>query len=121
MDKKLKPFRSFRTCHEVIPPAVMMCARSLLPPCSVEDFPHERGIDSSDETVRFAWHRFGPLFGSEIRNQRVEAMQSSCCCCHLDEVLVRINGERHYLWRVLKHDGEVLESSLTKTRDKKAR
>jgi putative transposase len=38
----------------------------------------------------------------------------------LDEVFVKINGERHYLWRAVDHEGEVLESFVTKTRDKKA-
>ena len=33
---------------------------------------------------------------------------------------VKINGEHHYLWRAVDHDGEVLESFVTKTRDKKA-
>ncbi|WP_412174891.1 IS6 family transposase [Actibacterium sp. XHP0104] len=28
--------------------------------------------------------------------------------------------ERHYLWRAVDHEGEVLESFVTKTRDKKA-
>jgi putative transposase len=39
---------------------------------------------------------------------------------HLDEVFVKINGQRHYLWRAVDHEGEVLESYVTKTRDKKA-
>ena len=39
---------------------------------------------------------------------------------HLDEVFVRINSERHYLWRAVDHEGEVLESFVTKTRDRKA-
>ena len=39
---------------------------------------------------------------------------------HLDEVFVRINGERHYLWRAVDHEGEILESFVTKTRDKAA-
>jgi len=38
----------------------------------------------------------------------------------MDEVFVKINGERHYLWRAVGHEGEVLESFVTKTRDKKA-
>jgi len=38
----------------------------------------------------------------------------------LDEVLVRINGERHYLWRAVDHEGEVLEVFATKRRDRKA-
>ena len=39
---------------------------------------------------------------------------------HLDEVLVKINGETHYLWRAVDHEGEVLESYVTKRRDRKA-
>jgi putative transposase len=30
---------------------------------------------------------------------------------------VKINGERHYLWSAVDHEGEVLESYLTKRRD----
>ena len=33
---------------------------------------------------------------------------------------MEINGERHYLWWTMDHEGEVLESFVTKTRDKKA-
>ena len=39
---------------------------------------------------------------------------------HLDEVFVRINGELHYLWRAVDHEGEVLESFVTKRRNRKA-
>jgi putative transposase len=39
---------------------------------------------------------------------------------HLDEVFVKINGVKHYLWRAVDHEGEVLESFVTKRRDKKA-
>ena len=48
-------------------------------------------------------------------------MQSSNWKWHLDEVFVKINGERHYLWRAVDHEGEVLESYVTKKRDKKSR
>lgn len=47
-------------------------------------------------------------------------MKSSHWRWHLDEVFVKINGERHYLWRAVDHEGEVLESFVTKTRDRKA-
>ena len=47
-------------------------------------------------------------------------MKSSRWRWHLDEMFVKINGERHYLWRAVDHQGEVLESFVTKTRDKKA-
>ncbi len=39
---------------------------------------------------------------------------------HLDEMYVRLSGELVYLWRGVDHEGEVLESFVTKTRDKKA-
>ena len=39
---------------------------------------------------------------------------------HLDEVYVKINGDMHYLWRAVDHEGEILESYITKTRDKAA-
>ena len=39
---------------------------------------------------------------------------------HLDEVYVKINGEMHYLWRAVDQEDEILESYVTKTRDKKA-
>ena len=39
---------------------------------------------------------------------------------HPDEVFVKINGETHYLWRAVDHEGEVLESFATKCRDQKA-
>ena len=39
---------------------------------------------------------------------------------HVDEVFVKINGETHYLWRAVDHEGEILESYVTKKRDKEA-
>jgi len=33
---------------------------------------------------------------------------------------VKINGETHYLWRAVDHEGEVLESYVAKRRDRKA-
>ncbi len=39
---------------------------------------------------------------------------------HLDEMYIKINGEMVYLWRAVDHEGEVLESCVTTTRDKAA-
>jgi len=98
----------------------MMYIRFPLSLRNVEDLLHERGIDICHETVRFWWQRFGPMFAAEIRKRRVAGMRSSRWRWHLDEMFVKINGERHYLWRAVDHEGEVLESFVTKTRDKKA-
>ena len=118
---KRSPFRYFRTSPEIIRLAVMMYVRFPLSLRNVEDLLHERGIDISHETVRFWWNRFGPMFASEIRKTRVSGMRAySNWQWHLDEMFVKINGERHYLWRAVDHEGEVLESFVTKTRDRKA-
>jgi putative transposase len=60
------------------------------------------------------------MFASEIRKRRIQGMKFSRWCWHLDEMFVKINGERYYLWRAVDHEGEVLESYVTKARDKRA-
>jgi putative transposase len=117
---KRSPFKYFKTSPEIIRLAVMLYVRFPLSLRNVEDLLHERGIDVSHETVRFWWNRFGPLFANKIRKRRIEGMKSSRWQWHLDEVFVKINGERHYLWRAVDHEGEVLESFVTKTRDRQA-
>jgi putative transposase len=118
--EKRDPFKYFKTSPEIIRLAVMLYVRFPLSLRNVEDLLHERGIDVSHETVRYWWHRFGPLFAAEIKKRRVAGLKSSRWRWHLDEMFVKINGERHYLWRAVDHEGEVLESYVTKSRDKKA-
>jgi putative transposase len=77
MTKKPSPFRYFKTSPEIIRLAVMLYVRFPLSLRDVEDLVHERGVEISDETVRFWWRRFGPLFASEIRKRRIEGMKSS--------------------------------------------
>jgi putative transposase len=114
-------FRYFKTSPEIIRLAVMMYVRYPLSLRNVEDLLHERGIDITHETVRFWWNRFGTIFAAEIRRSRVQAMRAfRHRRWHLDEVFVKINGVKHYLWRAVDHEGEVLESFVTKRRDKKA-
>lgn len=114
-------FRYFKTSPEIIRLAVMMYVRYPLSLRNVEDLLHERGIDITYETVRFWWNRFGTVFAAEIRRNRVQAMRHfRHRRWHLDEVFVKINGEKHYLWRAVDHEGEVLESFVTKRRDKRS-
>lgn len=113
-------FRCFKTSPEIIRLAVMMYVRFPLSLLNVEDLLHERCIDISYETVRFWWNRFGPLFAAEVRKKRVSQMRAYLNWqWHLDEVFVKINGETHYLWRAVDHEGDVLESVVTKRRDRK--
>ena len=99
----------------------MMYIRFPLSLRQVEDPLHERGIDICHETVRAWWNRFGPLFAAEIKKKCSAQMRTGTQWrWHLDEVFVRINGEVHYLWRAVDHEGEVLEAFVTKRRDRTA-
>jgi putative transposase len=88
---------------------------------NVEDRLHERSIDVSHESVRYWRHRIGPMFAVEIGQKRAERL---CLWpqwrCHLDEMFVKISSEPHYLWRAVDHEGEILQSVVSKTRDRKA-
>ncbi len=119
--KNPNPFRYFKTSPEIIRLAVMMYVRFPLSLRNVEDLLHERGIDISYETVRYWWNRFGLMFAKEIRKKRMYPIPNySNWKWHLDEVFVKINGETHYLWRAVDHEGEVLEAYVSKHRDRKA-
>jgi putative transposase len=114
------PFRYFNSSPEVIRLTVMMYLRYPLSLRQVEDILFERGIDICHETIRFWWNRFGPMFANEIRKRRIQTRSYSQWRWHLDEVFVRINGETHYLWRAVDHEGEVLEVFATRRRDRMA-
>ncbi len=119
--KNHNPFRYFKTSPEIIRLAVMMYVRFPLSLRNVEDLLHERGIDISYETVRYWWNRFGLMFAKEIRKKRMHPTPNhSNWRWHLDEVFVKINGETHYLWRAVDHEGEVLYAFVSKRRDRKA-
>lgn len=61
------------------------------------------------------------MFAAEIRKKRTASIRNSPQWrWRLDEVFVRINGELHYLWRAIDHEGEVLEAFVTKKRDRRA-
>jgi putative transposase len=119
--KPANPFRYFHSSPEVIRLVVMLYVRFPLSLRNVEDLLFERGIDLCHETVRLWWNRFGPLFAANIRRQRVSRMRGfRQWRWHLNEVYVKINGEMHYLWRAVDHEGEILESFVTRKRDKSA-
>src|ERR1700712_4711851 len=114
-------FLRFNSSPEVIRLVVMMYVRFPLSLRNVEGLLFERGIDICHETVRMWWNRFGPLFAGDIRRQRVSAMRGfRHWRWHLDEIFVKLNGEMVYLWRAVDQEGEILESYITRTRDKGA-
>ena len=115
------PLRYFNSSPEVFRLVVLMYVRFPLSLRNVEDLLYERGIDICHETVRLWWNRFGPLFASDIRRQRVSRMRGfRHWRWHLDEMYVKLNGEMVYLWCAVDNEGEVLGSYVTRTCDKAA-
>lgn len=119
--KPTSPFRYFNSSPEVIRLVVMMYVRFPLSPRNVEDLLSERGIDICHETVRHWRNRFGPMFAAGIKQQRISRMRGfKPWRWHLDGIYVKLNVEMVYLWRAVDQEGEVLESFISKNKDKKA-
>jgi putative transposase len=119
--KPASPSRYFNSSPEVIRLVVMMYVRFPLSLRNVEDLLLERGIDICHETVRQWWNHFGPMFAGDTRRQRTSRMRGfRQWRWHLDEMYVKLGGEIVCLWRAVDQEGEILESYVTKTRDKDA-
>jgi putative transposase len=112
------PFKYYKTSPEIIKLAVMYYVRFPLSLRQVEDILHERGIDVCHETVRYWWNKFGPLLSKEMKKK--PSYQVSNWRWHIDEVFVKINGELHYLWRAVDHEGTVLDCYVSKRRNRRA-
>lgn len=82
-------------CPEVIKLVVMDYIRDPLCLRQVADILHKRGINICHETVRCWRNRFGPFFVKQIRQRRANV--HSNWRRHINEIFVRINGERLYL------------------------
>ncbi len=115
---KRNPFKYFKTSPEIIKLAVMYYVRYPLSLRQVEDILHERGIDICHETVRYWWNKFGTMLAKDLKKKSTHS--HSNWRWHIDEVFVKINGETHYLWRAIDHEGTILDCYVSKRRDRKA-
>jgi putative transposase len=82
----------------------------------VEELVAERGLDISYETDRCWVLKFGPMIARRLRRHRPRPSTR----WHLDEMVIRIAGERMYLWRAVDHEGEVLDMLVQRRRDSRA-
>ena len=101
---------------EVIRHAVWLYLRFALSYRDIEDLLAERGLDVSYETVRRWVTKFGPQFARELRKWRPRPTGR----WHLDEMAVTIAGKRHWLWRAVDDEGEVLDILVQARRNKAA-
>jgi putative transposase len=109
-------YHGYRFPPEVIGHAVWLYYRFSLSFREVEDLLAERGIEVSYETVRRWSGKFGPDYAAKLKRRRGRLGDT----WDLDEVFVSIRGRRHYLWRAVDQDGEVLDILVQRRRDGQA-
>ena len=109
-------YRRHRFPPVIIQHAVWLYLRFTLSYRDVEELLAERGLDVSYETVRSWVLKFGPITARRLRCGRPRPSNR----WHVDEMVVRIAGKHMYLWRVVDHEGEVLEILVQHRRDKRA-
>src|ERR1700731_3794757 len=109
-------YRRHRFPPVVIQHAVWLYLRFTLSYRDVEDLLAERGLDISYETIRSWVIKFGPVIARRLRRRRPRPSNR----WHLDEMVVRSDGERMYLWRAVDHEGEVLDMLMQRRRDTRA-
>jgi putative transposase len=108
-------YRRHRFPIEVVEHCVWLYFRFALSYRNVEEMMAKRGVQLTYETVRTWCHKFGTLYAARLRRKRPTFGSK----WHLDEVLIRINGIQHYLWRAVaparrhhRHPGTAEAGSL---------
>lgn len=108
--------KGYRFPREIIAYAVWAYNRFALSTADVEDLLAERGIIVSREAIRLWVNRFGPHFANCVKRERPSAADK----WHLDEVVVPIRGVKHWLWRAVDANGDVLDILVQPQRNAKA-
>lgn len=108
--------KGYRFPREIVAYAVWAYHRFALSTADVEDLLSERGVIVSRETVRKWVNRFGRHFAICIKRDRPDA----CGKWHLDEVVIAIRGKKHWLWRAIDADGDVLDILVQPRRNARA-
>ncbi|MFC7738286.1 IS6 family transposase [Roseomonas sp. GCM10028921] len=110
------PYSGYRFPAEVISHAAWLYFRFPLSLRMVEEMLAARGIILSHETVRQWAVKFGQEFANRIRRRLPQAGNK----WHLDEVVIKIAGVQHWLWRAANQTGMVLDVLVQSRRDKRA-
>ena len=101
---------------EIISHVVWLYFRFPLSLRMIEEMLAARGIIISHERVRQWARKFGQAFANQIRRRLPRPGDT----WHLDEVVITIAGEKHWLWRAVDQDGLVLDVLVQGRRDKRA-
>src|ERR1700692_2620071 len=109
-------FNGYRFPPDIISYALWLYYRSPLSLRMVEELLAARGIELTYETVRRWSVKFGLGIARRIRSTALARGDK----WHLDEVVVTINGKKHWLWRAVDQHGAVLDVLVQSRRDRHA-
>src|ERR687894_2531262 len=109
-------YKRHRFPPQIIAHAVWLYFRFPLSLRLVEEMLLERGIVVSYETIRRWGKKFGPDYARRLRRKQ----PSPHDVWHLDEVVISIAGQKHWLWRAVDQDGYVLDILVQSCRNAKA-
>jgi len=109
-------YKRHRFPGEIISHAVWLYYRFLLSYRDIEELLAERGIAVSYETIRRWCRKFGPTFADGVRRRRPRPGDK----WHLDEMQLKINGRKHWLWRAVDQNGVVLDILVQPRRNQEA-
>ena len=109
----MSTYKRHRFPPEIISYAVCLYFKFNLSYRDIEDILSERGIKVSYEAIRYGCLKFGPSYAKKLRKKPPGFGDS----IFVDQVFVKIGGVRHYLWRAIDQDGEVVDVFLQKKRD----
>jgi putative transposase len=101
---------------EIISHGVWLSYRFCLSYRDVEELLLARGVIVTYEAIRKWCQQFGQAYANQLRRRRPKPGDK----WHLDEVLLTLNGERHYLGRAVDQEGHVLDILVQSRRNKKA-
>jgi putative transposase len=116
MKTTLTKYRGHRFPPEIISHSVWMYHRFCLSLRDVEELLAKRGILVTYETIRQWCRKFGPEYARSLKRRQGRLGD----IWYLDEVFVKIRGERHYLWRAVDQDGDVIEILVQRKRNARA-
>ena len=111
-----RSYAGYRFPAKIISHAVWLYFRFPLSLRHVDEILAARGIVVSHETVRQWALKFGQAFANQIRRRLPRGGDK----WHLDEVVVKIAGVKHWLWRAVDQDGFVLDVLVQSRRNKTA-
>jgi putative transposase len=109
-------YRGYRFPAEIISHGVWLYHRFCLSFRDVEELLAKRGILVSYETIRQWCRKFGPKYARKLKRRQGRLGD----IWYLDEVFVKIRGERHYLWRAVDQDGDVIDILVQRYRNARA-